>query len=80
MTVKTLRAHELAIPVYIDNRVPRAVTSRIDIIKKVRYLVEETNWDKKILKGEKRVDFFCWLLLGFSGLYFCLVGWRMLIR
>jgi hypothetical protein len=80
MTVKTLRAHALAIPVYIDNRVPWVVTSRIDIIKKVRYLVEETNWDKKILKGEKWVDFFCWLLLGFSGLYFYLVGWRILIR
>jgi len=50
------------------------------VIKKIRYLIEETDWDKKILRGERCVDLLCWSILGFSGLYFCLVGLKMFIR
>ncbi len=80
MTVRTLRTNEWAIPSYRGNRIPRALAGKINIVKKVRYIIEETDWDTEILKGERWIDLFCWSVLGFSALYFCVIGLRIFIR
>ena len=80
MTVKILRAHELTVPVYIDHLISMNITSKIDITGKIKHLIEDTDWDQQVLKGEKLVDLFCWSILGLSALYFGVVCLKMLVR
>jgi hypothetical protein len=53
---------------------------KIDVTRKIRHIVEDTTWDQEILKGKKLVDLFCWSILGFSALYFGIVGLKMIVR
>jgi len=80
MTVRILRAHELTIPIHIGDRISMIMPRKIDVTKKIRHIVEDTTWDQEILKGEKLVDLFCWSILGFSALYFGIVGLKMIVR
>lgn len=80
MTVRILRAHELTIPIHIGDRISMIMPRKIDVTRKIRHLVEDTSWDQEILKGEKLVDLFCWSILGFSALYFGIVGLKMIVR
>jgi hypothetical protein len=50
------------------------------VTREIKYLVEETDWDQEIMKGEKWIDFFCWSVLGIAALYFGVVCLRMLLR
>jgi hypothetical protein len=79
MRVKNLRSHVLAIPTHISDRFSRITPRKIDVARKIKYLVEETDWDQKIMKGEKWIDFFCWSVLGISALYFGVVCLRMCV-
>ena len=80
MTVRILRAHELTIPIHIGDRISMIMPRKIDVTKKIRHIVEDTTWDQEILKGKKLVDLFCWSILGFSALYFGIVGLKMIVR
>jgi len=80
MTVRILRAHELTIPIHIGDRISMIMPRKIDVTRKIRHIVEDTTWDQEILKGEKLVDLFCWSILGFSALYFGIVGLKMIVR
>jgi hypothetical protein len=80
MTVRIWKTHELTIPDQIGGRISRITPGKIDITRKIRYLVEETDWDQEILKGEKWIDFFCWSVLGIAALYFGVVCIKILMR
>ena len=80
MRVENLRAHVLTIPTNTADRIPRIISRKIDMTGKIKYLIEETDWDQEIMKGEKWIDFFCWSVLGIAALYFGVVCLRMLIR
>jgi len=80
MTVRILRAHELTIPIHIGDRISMIMPRKIDVTRKIRHIVEDTTWDQEILKGKKLVDLFCWSILGFSALYFGIVGLKMIVR
>jgi adenosine deaminase len=80
MRVKHLRVYELDIPTKTADRLPSIISRKIDVTRKIKYLVEETDWDQEIMKGEKWIDFFCWSVLGIAAPYFGLVCLRMLIR
>jgi len=80
MRVKHLRGYELDIPTNTADRIPSIISRKIDVTRKIKYLVEETDWDQEIMKGEKWIDFFCWSVLGIAALYFGVVCLRMLIR
>ncbi len=79
MTVRILRAHELTIPIHIGNRISGIIPRKINVTEKIKRLVEDTTWDQQILRGENVFDFFCWLILGFSALYFGVVCLMMLV-
>jgi hypothetical protein len=74
MAVRILRVHESAIPIHISDRY--FSTCR----RKIRYLVEDTDWDQEILKQEKWIDLCCWSIIGFSAMYFGIVCMSILIR
>jgi hypothetical protein len=74
MTVRTIRAYESAIPT------PMGDLSFRTYKRKIRYLVEDTDWDQEILKQEKWIDLCCWSIIGFSVLYFSIVCTNILIR
>jgi hypothetical protein len=80
MKVKHLRVYELNISTNTADRIPRIISRKIDMTGKIKYLIEETDWDQEIMKGEKWIDFFCWSVLGIAALYFGVVCLRMLIR
>jgi adenosine deaminase len=80
MRVKNLRAHVLAIPTNTADRMTSIISTKIDVTREIKYLVEETDWDQEIMKGEKWIDFFCWSVLGIAALYFGVVCLRMLLR
>ena len=80
MRVENLRAHVLTIPTNTADLIPGIILRKIDMTRKIKYLIEETDWDQEIMKGEKWIDFFCWSVLGIAALYFGVVCLRMLIR
>jgi hypothetical protein len=80
MRVKNLRAHVLAIPTNTADRMTSIISRKIDVTRGIKYLVEETDWDQEIMKGERWIDFFCWSILGSAALYFGEVCLRILIR
>ena len=80
MITNKLRAHEVAIPTQSGYRFSRITPRKIDITRKIRYLVEKTDWDQDILKGEKWIDLCCWSIIGFSALYFGVVCIKILMR
>jgi hypothetical protein len=80
MTVRIWKTHELTIPDHIGGRISRITPRKIDMTRKIRYLVEETDWDQEILKGGKWIDLFCWSVLGIAALYFGVVCLKILMR
>jgi hypothetical protein len=80
MTVRIWRTHELTIPIQIGGWFSRISPGKIDVTRKIRYLVEETDWDQNVLKGEKWIDLFCWSVLGIAALYFGVVCLEILMR
>ena len=80
MRVENLRAHVLTIPTNTADRIPRIISRKIDMTGKIKYLIEETDWDQEIMKGEKWIDLCCWSVLGFAALNFGVVCLRILMR
>jgi hypothetical protein len=80
MITEKLRVHEVAIPTQIGYRFSSISPRKIDVTRKIKYLVEETDWDQDILKGEKWIDLFCWSVLGIAALYFGVVCIKILMR
>jgi hypothetical protein len=62
-----LRVYESAIPIHMGDRFFRTYKRRI------KYLVEDTDWDQEILKQQHWIDLCCWSIVGFSALYLSVV-------
>lgn len=79
MTVENMRANELKITINPACRIPVIIPAKSHSTKKVRYLVEETDWDRQIVKREKWIDLFCFSVLGCMALYFGVICLKILI-
>jgi len=40
------------------------------LIRRFRYFIEGTDWDKELLRYEKRIDRLCWIILVASAIVF----------
>ena len=80
MTGRILRTHESVISAHMGDQISENLIRRINVTRKIRYLVVYTNWDQEILKGQKWIDLCCWSIIGFSVLYFGAVCLKLLIR
>ena len=79
MSVRTFRLNEVVTPLDANDQ-SRIIPRKSNMTMRIKHLVEDTDWDQEILKGEKWVDLFCWSLLGSSTLYFGVVCLKMLVR
>ena len=79
MTVENVRAHELDIPINPARPISVIIPEKIHAAKKIRHLVEATDWDCQIIKREKWIDLFCFSVLGSMALYFGVVCLKILI-
>lgn len=50
------------------------------LLKRVQYLVEETDWDRDLLKLEKWMDRVCWFCIAVAIVYFLPVSFLILTR
>jgi len=80
MTVRILTANVLTMPINFADRISGLIPGKIHLSMKIKLLVEDTDWDQEIQKGEKWVDSCCWSILGLSALYFTYVCLTMLVR
>ena len=79
MSVENVRAHELDIPINPARPISVIIPEKIYAAKKIRQLVEETDWERQIIKREKWIDRFCFSVLGCMALYFGVVCLKVLI-
>jgi hypothetical protein len=40
------------------------------LIRRFRYFIEGTDWDKELLRYEKEIDRLCWIILVASAIFF----------
>jgi len=40
------------------------------LIRRFRYFIEKTDWDKELLRYEKGIDWLCWIILVASSIVF----------
>lgn len=54
--------------------------SPVALLKRVKYLVEESDWDRDLLKLEKWIDRVCWFCIAVALVYFLPVSFLILTR
>jgi hypothetical protein len=52
----------------------------VPMLERIRYLVEETPWDREALKLERWLDRICWLSITVAVLYFLPVAFSICTR
>ena len=80
MTDKILAAHELTIPIPIEDRMSDIVPKKNDETEQNRHYVSDTDWNEEILKEEQWSELFCWLMLGLTALFSGIISVSMFIR
>lgn len=72
--------HGSAIPVCAGGRCSGTFPRRRHAIRRLRNLVEHTDWDLEILRARKWVDLFCWIATAFSAVHLGTVCFNLLSR
>ena len=80
MKFENMSAYELGISTQMSDGFSRIIPRKIDVTRRIKYFVEETDWDQAVLKWEKWIDLCCGSVLGITTLYFGVICLKMLIR
>lgn len=74
MGIKTLRANEIV----IARLELRGFRSKGNLLKKFRHFIEYSNWDEDLLKHEKWIDVFSFIVIAAAVLFFVPVALSVL--
>jgi hypothetical protein len=60
--------HSIIFTVQAGKADPFSLLTRL--IRRFRYFIEGTDWDKELLRYEKEIDRLCWIILVASAIFF----------